>query len=85
VRLQDGDTFLFFTDGIYEAANPAGQEFGLNRMQEVLREHMHAPTAHLLEELRKRMLGFMGDAPLADDICVVTVTVTSKPLPEPQP
>jgi serine phosphatase RsbU (regulator of sigma subunit) len=85
VRLQDGDTFLLFTDGLYEASNHLGEEFGLSRLQEILRAHMHAPTSQLLDELRKALFAFTGDTPLVDDICVVTVTVTTKPVPEPQP
>lgn len=79
IRLIDGDAFLVFTDGIYEAVNAAGEEFGLERMQAVLQANVQEPMPVLLDALRAALEQFTGDVPLADDVCVVAVDVTTTP------
>ncbi len=39
LRLQPGDSLCLFTDGLVEAADDDGEEFGLRRLGEVLRRH----------------------------------------------
>lgn len=83
-RLNDGDLFLFFTDGLFEAHNPAGEEFGITRMEKTLQKLMYAPGRLVVEGLMKAVLAFAGDEPIADDICLVAVEVSDKPA-EPNP
>ena len=77
VRLNVGDAFLFFTDGVYEAANRKGEEFGLARLEKVLRAHVYRSSPDVLDAVMKAIQEFAGDEPVADDICMVTVDVTT--------
>ena len=77
-RLTDGDVFVFFTDGIYEAQNEADEEFGMERMDAVLREHMHDPLEDILDHVIQAVTAFTGDQPMADDMCLVGVEVTTQ-------
>jgi serine phosphatase RsbU (regulator of sigma subunit) len=43
VRLTEGDTVVLFTDGAFDAKNPRGERFGLDRLREILRRP-NAPT-----------------------------------------
>jgi sigma-B regulation protein RsbU (phosphoserine phosphatase) len=43
--LRPGDTLLVATDGILEAADKSGDEFGLDRLQQLLIEHCSQPLA----------------------------------------
>ena len=36
IQLSSGDTLVFFTDGVTEARNASGEEFGEERLQELL-------------------------------------------------
>lgn len=76
-RLIAGDAFIFFTDGVYEAMNAEGEEFGLGRMEKVLREYMYKSVQTIVDELMRAVLDFVGEAPVHDDICVVAVDVTT--------
>ena len=79
VRLIDNDAFIFFTDGVYEAANAEGEEFGLTRMEEVIRKTMYKNVQTIVEALEHAIHRFVGNTPLSDDICIVAVDVTTKP------
>ncbi len=50
-RLCPGDTLALYTDGITEAFNPAGEEFGEQRLVEALRRHRDLPAQALLQSL----------------------------------
>ncbi len=78
-RLIDNDGFIFFTDGAYEAANEAGEEFGLPRMEEVIRRFMYKDVRTIIEELGAAIRRFSSETALNDDICMVGVDITTKP------
>jgi hypothetical protein len=80
IRLLPNDAFLFYTDGAYEAANPLGEEFGLERMEHILQAGIYKPTEQLLDDVMEAILSFMGDEPITDDICLVSVDIrTDRP------
>src|SRR6185503_6605137 len=72
VTLAPGDTLLVYSDGVTEAANSAGDEFGEDRLAGMLREST-APTAgELVREIVDAVSAFSG-ASRADDITVVAI------------
>lgn len=77
VRLNPGDAFLFFTDGVYEAANRSGEEIGLARIEKILRTHVYQSTPQILDAIIKGIHEFADGEPVADDICLVVVDVTT--------
>ncbi|MBP7829145.1 MAG: PP2C family protein-serine/threonine phosphatase [Kiritimatiellae bacterium] len=84
-RLNDGDLFVFFTDGLFEAHNAAGEEFGIQRMEKVLMKQMYQPARTVVDSLMDAVLAFVGNEPVADDICLVAVEVSDKAVDKPGP
>ena len=72
-----GDAFLLFSDGVIEAANEAGEEFGVERMERLLAEGRRAgaPATAMLETLRVAVTVHAGDGPAHDDRTLVVVRV----------
>jgi sigma-B regulation protein RsbU (phosphoserine phosphatase) len=62
---------LFYTDGISEALNREGQEFGSTRLEEVLATHV-CSVPGLMEEVRR----FGGETGLKDDATVILLRST---------
>ena len=50
-HLSPGDTVAFYTDGVTESFNEAGEEFGESRLIEALRQHRELPPQDLLVSL----------------------------------
>ena len=74
--LVPGDLLIFYTDGLVEARNVHGQEYGDARLQKAIARAADSRTAR---EIRDAVLGdlsnFKGDYEQVDDITVVVVRV----------
>jgi len=72
VELQPGDTLVFFTDGVVEALNSAGQEYTDARWLNVIRGLPSLPAKESLRYLMKSVEDFVGATRQSDDItCLV--------------
>jgi sigma-B regulation protein RsbU (phosphoserine phosphatase) len=70
--LQPGDAMIFFTDGVVEAFNEEGIEFGDDRWVSVIRALPKMDAQESLQFLMKHVDDFVGATRQADDItCLV--------------
>ena len=76
VRLFPGDLLVLYTDGVTEATNPDGQEFGESRLIDALRAHVHDAPASLVDVIVRAVQQF-GDGEQADDITLVVARCTA--------
>jgi sigma-B regulation protein RsbU (phosphoserine phosphatase) len=75
VHVEPGDIFIFYTDGISEAMNTRGEEFGEDRLEALLRQNAGGSAKDILENIRNAVFGFTGSAPQHDDFTMVVVKV----------
>lgn len=73
VPLKVGDVMLLYTDGLVEAADPQGQQFGMDRLVQVLTASYGYPPALVVSELAGALDAFTGNAVAEDDITAVCV------------
>ena len=72
VQLEPGDTILLYTDGITEAMNGSGEQFGVARMHEVFAANPPENSQQVAEAMFEAVRDFVGDTPQSDDItCLV--------------
>jgi serine phosphatase RsbU (regulator of sigma subunit) len=71
VELAAGDTLVLYTDGITEAENADGEEFGASRLLDTLGSHSHLPAAPLLQAVVGAVQQFSGGSEQQDDITLV--------------
>ena len=72
VELQPGDAIIFYTDGVVEAFNHAGQEFGEGRWLEAIRLLPNYNAEQTLQSLMKNVDDYVGATRQSDDItCLV--------------
>ncbi|MEO8217322.1 MAG: SpoIIE family protein phosphatase [Acidobacteriota bacterium] len=68
-----GSLLLAYSDGITEAENTASEEFGNDRLEELLRGSAALPSRDLRRAIVMAVDGFVGDAPQYDDQTMVVV------------
>jgi serine phosphatase RsbU (regulator of sigma subunit) len=71
VKLRPDDHLVLFTDGVIEALNTAGEEFGMERLVALLRANAQATTPEILSRLQEAVLSFSAQAPQHDDITMM--------------
>jgi sigma-B regulation protein RsbU (phosphoserine phosphatase) len=76
VPLQTGDVFVFCTDGIYEAMNEQGAEFGSRRVCSIVSEHRPSSAREIVDAIFETVTAFRGHAPQNDDMTAVAVKIT---------
>ncbi len=70
VQLRKGDTLFVFTDGLVEAENASGEDFGESRLLPLLRENGRASDT--IHDVMGAVDMFVGNARQHDDItCLV--------------
>jgi sigma-B regulation protein RsbU (phosphoserine phosphatase) len=72
LRLDAGDTLLLFTDGLTEATNPDGVEYGA-RVEDVARRAAHLPLADLVSAVMSDQAGFRNGSVNTDDLTVLAI------------
>lgn len=70
-HLDAGDIFALVTDGFYEWENPEGEEFGVTRLEAVLRESRDRPAEAVLAALRSAVADFCKGTEQKDDLTAV--------------
>jgi sigma-B regulation protein RsbU (phosphoserine phosphatase) len=73
VVLAPGDRVLAYTDGTFEARNPADQELGMEPLEEAFRDLRDKPIGEAVDALMDLVMAFCGGRPVADDVTVVMV------------
>jgi predicted permease len=75
IDLRPGDLFVAFTDGVTEALNTVGEEFGEQRLKKLLRAALGAPADQISTRLAENMRAWIGDAEQHDDLTIVVAAV----------
>jgi sigma-B regulation protein RsbU (phosphoserine phosphatase) len=71
--LDSGDVFVFCTDGLFDAVNEHGDEFGVERMCTVVGENRHLPARVIVDRIFDAVTSFRGEGPQEDDMTAVVV------------
>ncbi len=75
VQMRPGDVLLAYTDGLTEALDVRGEEFGEARVREILAETARLSVDEMRDELVRRVREWCADAPQHDDLTFVVMKV----------
>jgi phosphoserine phosphatase RsbU/P len=73
--LRSGDVLVAYTDGVTEALDVAGEEFGEERLQAVLKESAHLPAQGIREHVSEQVREWCAGAPQYDDLTFLVMKV----------
>jgi phosphoserine phosphatase RsbU/P len=72
-RLRGGDSVVLFTDGLFEARNAAGEEWGQDRLREEMGRIGALGLGELLSALVAAAERFAAGGVFEDDVCIVAL------------
>jgi sigma-B regulation protein RsbU (phosphoserine phosphatase) len=73
LHMQPGDVMLLYTDGLPDALNASGDEFGAERLQQALIDARHLNAQGIVDALMRAVSDFAGDEPAFDDQTLVVL------------
>jgi sigma-B regulation protein RsbU (phosphoserine phosphatase) len=75
IQFEPGDALILYTDGVVEAFNDRGEEFGNNRWQDAIRALPEISAEQTLASLMRNVDRFVGATRQSDDItCLILRT-----------
>ena len=75
--LDAGDVLVVFSDGVTDALNPQGEEFGEQRLAEAARKHRGESSAAILEGVNQAIADWSAGTPLPDDLTLLVARRTT--------
>jgi sigma-B regulation protein RsbU (phosphoserine phosphatase) len=66
-RLHSGDTLVLYTDGVSEAENEGGDEYGIERLRKVIDDYRAGCTEKLIDACKQQLHQFRGRRERFDD------------------
>jgi serine phosphatase RsbU (regulator of sigma subunit)/pSer/pThr/pTyr-binding forkhead associated (FHA) protein len=80
IELGPGDTLVLCTDGVLEATDELGEQFGFERLELSLSSGASRPK-DVADRLQRDLREHVGDAPQYDDVTLIVLGVTGEPAP----
>jgi sigma-B regulation protein RsbU (phosphoserine phosphatase) len=75
VMLEPGDTVVFCSDGITDNLNPAREDFGTQRLKDLVLANCNLPTSEMVEMIFEHVNAWAHGRPAFDDQTVVALKV----------
>jgi phosphoserine phosphatase RsbU/P len=75
LEIQAGDTLLLYTDGLVEAMNFSGEQFGRERISAAFREYAKLTIDQMLQSILWDLRRFVGLAEQSDDVTMVGLKI----------
>ncbi len=73
IVLQPGESLVLYTDGLTEAVNAAGEQYGENRLADVLKRHAQSSPREILAACVLDVKMFKGKVTRADDLTILVL------------
>lgn len=74
--MRSGDMMVLVTDGFFEWSNSGDEQFGISRINKVIRENRDRPSAEIIQALYEAVCSFAAGTPQDDDLTAVIIKKT---------
>ncbi len=75
IQVEPGDTILFFSDGVEDQLNAAGEDYSRGRVSKLLKKHAAEPAQLIADAYFAELDRFRGSTAITDDQTVVVLKV----------
>ncbi len=75
LTVSKGDIIILYTDGLIEALNREGKQYGIETLSTVVKEHHNSSAKEIANEVKHNIQAFVGSASLHDDQTLVIMKI----------
>jgi serine phosphatase RsbU (regulator of sigma subunit) len=72
IHVPPGSSVVCYTDGLVELEDERCEQFGVERLEQLMLAFPESEAAHLNEIIIQSILEFKGDLPFVDDLALLT-------------
>jgi phosphoserine phosphatase RsbU/P len=72
-----GDVYVFCTDGVFEARDARGREFGVKRLLQTVKDHQREGARGVVDAIFAAVQEFRGETAASDDMTAVALNITT--------
>ncbi|WP_291328089.1 SpoIIE family protein phosphatase [Desulfovibrio sp. UCD-KL4C] len=72
-QLKSGQLVALYTDGIWEAHSPKGEQFGKSQLREIIRDYYDKPAQQIAEIVHQQVSDHRRGLPLEDDCTIIII------------
>ena len=72
-QLKSGQLIVLYTDGIWEAHSPKGEQFGKSQLKEIIRDYYDKPAQQIAEIVYQQVSDHRRGLPLEDDCTIIII------------
>lgn len=72
-QMAQGQILVLYTDGIWEAHDPSGKQFGKDRLKQIIRDTCHKQAQDISDTILEEVSAYRSGLPLEDDCTVIVV------------
>ncbi|MEZ5428266.1 MAG: SpoIIE family protein phosphatase [Pyrinomonadaceae bacterium] len=76
IRLQKGDVFVFYTDGLTESENAEGIQFSKERVSKIVAENAEKTADEIFDCLQTSLTDYRGNDIYEDDLTLIVLKIT---------
>lgn len=73
IMVNPGDVLVLYTDGVSEAENVRGEQFGEQRLEDLVRRCAHLKAAEILDRIVAAVTDWAGERGATDDLTLIVV------------
>jgi sigma-B regulation protein RsbU (phosphoserine phosphatase) len=73
IQVEPGSSLLIYSDGLTEAVDESGNEYGLNKLMQDFQELDRITASDVVHTLSEKIGDFTGESPLADDRTILVL------------
>lgn len=76
LNLVSGDLLVLYTDGVSEAMNLKGEEYGMGRLLGLVKKYKNFSCKEMVDMILRDINSFAGKAPQHDDVTVIVIKIS---------
>jgi serine phosphatase RsbU (regulator of sigma subunit) len=73
IKVSPGDVIVLYTDGVPEAMNSTKEQYGLERLYQILRQHQHSSARQIRQAIIDDIYRHLGNKTLLDDVTLLVL------------
>ena len=78
ISLQNIDSLILYTDGIFECANSQEEDWGRERLWASILQHQHKPLQELLTAVFNDASSWISPSKFDDDVCMLAISLSDQ-------